>query len=184
METPLEKIEDYIKSTILDEVNPEGLLKDVKSTKTTFKDLKIIDVPSVWIYLGEWNIEEESLNKNNSRATLIYNVEISVITNKPEVKDSDVQATSIQSRIVESVIKNWKRVIDKDMHLQNPSINIQTGYNDGKLQVMNKQERVVIKGVLFQFKFLLDWIRCMQLQEVDTTTITENDDEQITDNGG
>lgn len=167
METPLEKIEEYIKQLVLQEVNNEGLLKDIKSTKTIFKDLNIIDTPALWVYLGNWNIEEEVLNKTNSRATLIYQVEMMCICNKPDLQESDQQATSIQARIVESVIKNWKRLLDKNMNLQNPSININTGYADGKLKVANKQQKVAIKGVLFEFKFTLDWIRCIQTQKIE-----------------
>lgn len=167
METPLEKIEEYIKQLVLQEVNNEGLLKDIKSTKTIFKDLKITDTPALWVYLGNWNIEEEVLNKTNSRATLIYQVEMMCICNKPDLQESDQQATSIQARIVESVIKNWKRLLDKNMNLQNPSININTGYADGKLKVANKQQKVAIKGVLFEFKFTLDWIRCIQTQKIE-----------------
>lgn len=164
METPLEIIQDYIRNLVLQEVNSEGLLSDVQSTKTLFKDLKITEVPSVWIYLGNWKIEEEAMNKNNSRATLVYEVEISVICNKPDLLDSDIQATSIQSRIVESIIKNWKRVIDREQNIQNLGINIEQGYDDGQLRVANKQPRVVIKGILTRFKFTLDWIRCLEKQ--------------------
>ena len=180
MITPLEHIETYIKNSILDEIKEDGLLSDIKSTKTTFKDFKITEVPSVWIYLGDWTIEEEAVNRNNSRATLVYNVEISVICNKPDVYESDSQATSIQARIVESVIKNWKRVINKDMNLQNLSINFQTGYNDGRLTVVNKQQKVVIKGVILQFKFLLDWIRCIEKQNI----INDEEEQTNNNNGG
>lgn len=166
MVTPLELIEDYIKGLVTDEINADGLLSDVQSYKTLFKDLSITNTPAVWIYLGEWNIEEETLNKNNSRATLVYDVEISVICNKSTLEESDRQATSIQARLTESIIKNWKRLLSKEMNVQNPFINIETGYNDGKLRVANKQTRVVIKGILCRFKFTLDWIRCIHKQNV------------------
>lgn len=175
METPLEKIEEYIKQSVLQEVNPEGLLRDIKSTKTIFKDLKITNTPALWVYLGNWNIEEEVTNKTNSKATLIYQVEMMCLCNKPDLTESDEQATSIQARIVESVIKNWKRLLDKQMNLQNPSININTGYADGKLKVANKQQKVAIKGVLFEFKFTLDWIRCITAQNI-TENENNNDD--------
>lgn len=184
METPLEVIQQYIKNLVLQEVNNEGLLSDVQSTKTLFKDLTITEVPSIWIYLGNWNIEEETINKNNSRATLVYEVEISVICNLPELEDSDVQATSIQSRIVESIIKNWKRLIHKEMNIQNPGINIETGYDDGRLRVANKQTRVVIKGILTRFRFTLDWIRCIKEQNNIITDNAEQNNDETNNNGG
>lgn len=188
MVTPLEAIQEYIKNLVLQEVNSEGLLPDVQSTKTLFKDLTITEVPSVWIYLGNWKIEEEVLNKNNSRVNLIYEVEISVICNKPDLTESDIQATSIQARIVESLFKNWKRLIHRDMNLQNPSINIEEGYDDGQLRVANKQTRVVIKGILCRFKFTFDWVRCIEAQKIEsdneTSNNTENNNEENNSNGG
>ena len=46
-ETPLQVIEDYIINSVMQEVTSDGLLSDVKSTKTIFKDLTITDVPAV-----------------------------------------------------------------------------------------------------------------------------------------
>lgn len=173
-ETPLQVIEDYIINSVMQEITDDGLLSDVKSTKTIFKDLTITDVPAVWIYLSEWNPETIIANRGNSRAKITYPVEICIITNKADLQESDQEATSIQARIVESLIKNWKRVIDKTYKIRCHGVDIKQGYSDGKFKIANKQQKVVIKGLIVDFIFELDWMKCLQIAQQESTNDENN----------
>ena len=179
LKTPIEIIETYLKDLILQEVEPDGLLSDIKSTKTTFKDLSIIDTPTVWIYLGNWYINEKHINRNNSRAILEYEVEVVGICNRPDIKDSDREATSIQARLMEAVTRNWKRVVNKEYNILCQGVTDVIGYTDGKIAVASKQKTVAVKGITFKALFDIDWMRCLQKQEENNN----KDDDGVTDDG-
>lgn len=165
-----------MKNLVLCEVEPDGLLFDVESTKTIFKDLNIIDTPAVWIYLGEWHIDEAHINRNNSRALLEYEMEVSCMCNLPDLLDSDAQATSLQARVMEALTRNWKRVVDKEYNILCQGITDVIGYSDGKINIASKQLTVAVKGVTCKVLFDIDWMRCLKKQE-------EQQEEQNTDDG-
>ena len=76
--------------------------------------------------------------------------------------------------MVESLIKNWKRVIDKTYKIKCHGVDIKQGYSDGKFKIANKQQKVVIKGLIVDFIFELDWMKCLQIAQQESTNDENN----------
>lgn len=177
IEQPLQIISNYIKDCIGKEVNPDGLLHDIKSYKTIYRDDLTLNTPAVWLYMDTWEpTKEQIVNRSNTRIEIAFPVEVACITHKKTLAKSDEQATSIQARIIESFIKNWKRKIDDENHIICNGFNLLYGYTDGNIPAVSQRETVTIKGVLIEFKFSFDWMRCIHLYN------KEKENEEITNN--
>ena len=176
IEQPLQIITDYIKSCLSNELGENGLLHDVKSYKSIYRDNLTINTPAVWLYMETWQpVEEHIINRMNTRIEISFPVEVACITHKKTLEKSDAQATSIQARVIESFIRNWKRKISDEHNITCNGFRIVEGYTDGNLPVTSQRETVTIKGVLIEFKFTFDWMRCIRLYD------EENKDEENTD---
>ena len=182
IEQPLEIIEDYIRSCLSNELGENGLLHDVKSYKSIYRDDLTVNTPAVWLYMDTWQpVEEHIINRANTRIDLVFPVEVACITHKKTLEKSDKQATSIQARVIESFIRNWKRVIDEKYHIICTGFRLIEGYTDGNLPSVNQRDSVIIKGVLIEFYISMDWMRCIRLYDQENEN-NENNDDNSNDN--
>lgn len=166
IEQPLQIIQDYISNCLKKEVNDEGLLHDIKSYKDIYRDELNLKTPAVWLYMQNWHpTDEHIINRGNTRIDITFPVEVACITHRKTLTKSDKQATSIQGRIIESFIKNWKRKIDDKYNIISTGFQLVQGYTDGNLEAIQQRETVTIKGVLIEFKFTFDWMKCIKIYE-------------------
>lgn len=183
IEQPLMIIEDYIRGCLSKELGEDGLLHDVKSYKSIYRDDLTIITPAVWLYMNTWQpLQEHIVNRGNTRIDMNFPVEVACISNRKTLEKSDRQATSIQARVIESFIKNWKRKLDEKNNIICNGFQIVVGYTDGNLPVLNQQDTVVIKGVLVEFHISFDWMRCIHLYEKEKENNDETDNNN--ENGG
>ena len=184
IEQPLQIVHDYIRECLSKEVNPEGLLHDVKSYKAIYRDDLTIKTPAVWLYMNTWQpVEEHIINRGNSRIDINFPVEVACITHRKSLEKADRQATSIQARVIESFINNWKRKINEEYNIVCNGFRLIEGYTDGNLPPISQRETVIIKGVLIEFRFSFDWMKCIRMYEQQKED-EEGENENNNDNGG
>ena len=166
-ESPIQIINNYITECLEKELTDEGLLYDVKSFVPIYRDeVKYDKTPAVWLYIQDWVVKDEQIiNRHNTRCTLTFPIEVAAISQKAKLEKADSEATSIQTRIVECYVKNWRRVVDKEQFITHTGFRIIRGYADGSNEPINKRNRVTIKGVILELDFGIDWIKCIKLSE-------------------
>lgn len=187
MEQPLQIITDFISNCLEKELKENGLLSDIKSYKRIFRDEVTIKTPAVWLYMRDWSPSEEYIiNRNNTRIEITFPVEVACISHKKTLDKSDREATSIQGRVIESFVQNWRRNIDSKYNISCLGFRLIQGYTDGSLEKINQRDTTTIKGVLVEFKFMFDWMRCLKIFEenMNEKNQTENTDLNNTNNNG
>lgn len=167
MEIPIQTINNYITNCLKKELNDDGLLSDVKSFINIYRDENSYDkTPAVWLYIQDWFPKDEMIiNRKNTRCTLTFPVEVACISQKSKLNKADAEATSLQGRVIECFIKNWKRVINEEQFILCTGFRIVRGYADGTREAINQLRRVTIKGVIIEFDFTIDWIKCIKIEE-------------------
>lgn len=187
--TPLELIPEKFCEWITTEIKEDGLLEGVEQFIPTYRSHFEVDGTTIWVYKQDWSISREEVQSIGHTTSVIeYPFEVAVIVQRPDIRDADSTAINYQSKVITSVLKNFRPNIFKELqddptkyggceygYIEN--IHIDTGYNDGSLEAINQEEDVVIKGVLFTLKVNIDWLRCCR-------TNNNNDDDIIIDSGG
>ena len=164
LETPLEMIPEQFCKWITDEVKEDGLLEEIDQVCTTYRTEGPVLSHEIWIRKEDWTVPSDEIQSiGDTRAVIEYPFTVAIIVDMIDEERSEKKAIQLQAKTIMSLLKNLDRNIFSDSG--NGWINsfrIETGYNDGSLDALNREDDVIIKGFRVLLNVQVDWLYCMR----------------------
>lgn len=164
METPLEQIPEHFCNWIESEICTGGLLEEIEKFCSTFRTGGSVLTYEIWVRKMDWttDMESSSIVSTETYLTLEYPFEVAIIVDTlDDEEESEKKAIQLQAKTIMSVFKNFERMIFDD-----PSIGyvnymtLETGFNDGSINPVNREDDVIIKGFRITLNVDINWLMC------------------------
>jgi len=160
----LELISEIIKSAIMMENTPGGLLEDVETIIKSYNNEEGIEEPCVWI-IQHPTIAEEKVDLSQ-KLRLVSSFEFVCIEYDEDPEEAERKSQNLATRVAISVLKNHKS-IEADLGYSRTiaKIEFNTFRPVGEISVQNKNERIPVSGIILDVVHYVDWMNCCKLLE-------------------
>lgn len=170
LETPLERIPSKFSEWITSEICEDGLLEEIDQYCQTFRTEGTVQSYEIWVRKLDWTIDEASrtFTMGDSYATIEYPFEVAVIVDMTDEDTSEKKAIQLQAKTIMSIMKNYDPRIFES--IEDGNINyftIETGYNDGSINPLNREDDVIIKGFRITFNIDIYWLECYRRAQME-----------------
>ena len=141
-------------------------MEEVDKFCSTFRTEGSVLNYEIWVRKMDWTINEETsaVVSRDSIVTIEYPFEVAVIVDMiGDEEESEQKAIQLQAKTIMSIFKNYERMIFSD-----PSIGyinyftLDTGYNDGSINPVNREDDVIIKGFQITLNVDVNYLMCYQ----------------------
>lgn len=162
LETPLQRIPQKFTEWITSEVTENGLLEEVDIVCDTYRTEGPVLSYEIWIKKEDWTVPEEQVYSiGDSRGTISYPFTVAIIVDMID-ENSENKAIQLQAKTIMALFKNFNRnIFDNYNDGYITTFHLETGYNDGTLDALNREDDVIIKGFKVNLEIEIDWLRCM-----------------------
>lgn len=167
LETPLQQIPKKFTEWITSEVKTDGLLEEIDQVCTTYRTEGPVLSHEIWIRKEDWTVPDEQVfSIGDSRGTIVYPFTVAIIVDMIDEDTSEDKAIQLQAKTIMALFKNFTRNIFDTLDDGYITVfRLNTGYNDGTLDALNREDDVIIKGFQVTLEIELDWLRCIRQTE-------------------
>lgn len=164
MVTPLQRIPLAFSSWITQEITTDGLLEEIDKYCQTFRTDGPVLNHEIWVHKLDWTIrEDETYSIGDSMSTIEYPFEVAIIVDAlDDFEAAEQKAIQLQAKTIMSIFKNYDPRIFPNGEGYINHFALETGYNDGSLDAINREDDVIIKGFRLTLTIVIDWIECMK----------------------
>ena len=167
LETPLQVIPQKFTEWITTEVREEGLLEEIDQVCNTYRTEGPVLSHEIWIRKEDWTVPDEQIySLGDGRGTIVYPFTVAIIVDMIDEETSEQKALQLQAKTIMALFKNFSRnIFDDPNDGWINTFKLDTGYNDGSLDALNREDDVIIKGFHVTFEIEVDWLNCVRKQE-------------------
>ncbi len=154
-----EKIKDCIRS----EMNPNGLLSDVKTFIPSYRMNEKMKEPCIWLF------EHPTIPVDGKKAPLSKSLylatpfEFVCVVYDKDIETAEMKGKNLASRVAACIQKHALKLHDGERVIDN--IVFKTFYPAGEVQIENKSEKTPATSIVFEARFWIDWLKCCRTQQ-------------------
>jgi len=156
LEMPARTVEAYLKQ----ENRLNGLLSDVSSITSSYKSIKPVDPPCIWIIEHPIEPTDQKSSNLSSISILKSTFEFVCVEYDSDPDIAGEKSKNLATRVGATILKHFNRIkarpTDPDMFFQ--SVRFNRLIPDGKVEIRSKGDTIPVSSIILEFIHRINWL--------------------------